>query len=67
MDARAVPVRKCSFAVFAVDQAAVLKITQGQPDRNTADVETAAKLVLARDGKRGWIIPAENLLCYCCD
>ena len=64
MDARAASVRKSAFSVLAVDQAAIFDIAQRQPDCDTADIEPTTKLMLARDGKRGGIIPAKNLLCY---
>jgi hypothetical protein len=64
MNARAAPMRKCTFAVLAVNQATVLEVAQRQPDCDTADTESTTELVLARNGKRGGIIPAKNLLCY---
>ena len=64
MDARGSPVRKSALSVLAINEAAILEIAQREPYCDTADIETTTKLMLARDGKRGGIIPAKNLLCY---
>ncbi len=67
MYARPASVRKCAFSVLTINQPAVLEVTQRQPNCDTTDIETAAELVLAGDGKRGCIIAAEYFLCYCGD
>ena len=55
-------VGKGALAVLAIDEAAIFQVTQSEPDCNTADIKPAAKLMLARDGERCWIIPAKNFL-----
>jgi hypothetical protein len=47
--------------VTAINQAPVFEIAEGEPDRNTADLETAAKLVLTRDRERAGIGVLQDL------
>ena len=52
---------KGSFAVFAINEAAVFEVAKRQANRDAADVEFAAKLVFARDGEGGLLVFIEDL------
>ena len=53
---------KGAFAVPAIYKAAFLQVGQSEPYGDATDVETAAELVLAGDGKIGRLRVTENFM-----
>jgi hypothetical protein len=57
-------VSKCPFPMFAINEAAVLQITERKPNCNTAYAESAAELMFARDGEGRLFVALKNLVSY---
>ncbi len=55
-------VGECAFAVFAIDQAPVLEISQRKPHGDAADLKTAAELMFAFDDERRRIVSLKDFL-----
>jgi hypothetical protein len=53
---------KGAFAVPAINKASFLQVSQGEPDGDATNIETAAELVLTGDGKVAWLRITENFL-----
>jgi len=64
MDPRRAAIGKSSLPMLAVNEAAILEVTQRKPDCNTTDTKSSTKLVFAGDGKGGLLVPGKNFFGY---